>query len=133
MFPRVLQFVALLLCWSSLLYEAMLKRKRDFGLVSMLQGIDNYLDDDLEKWVQWEIWQEHWVWIGLTHMWLELVSFDSPADYPHEYKFVRKINFNEQISEVRCEYYDPPVVQVRRSNATGSSSSSSAAKRRRLV
>ena len=51
MFPRVLQFVALLLCWSSLLYEAMLKRKRDFGLLSMLQGIDNYLDDDLEKWV----------------------------------------------------------------------------------
>ena len=73
------------------------------------------------------------LWIELTQMWLELVSFDSPAHYPHEYKFVRKINLNEQIREVLHQYYDTPVVQVRRTNATGSSSSSSAAKRRRLV
>ena len=47
MFPRVLQFAALLQCCSSLLYEAMLKRKRDLGLLNMLQGIDDYLDGDL--------------------------------------------------------------------------------------
>ena len=46
MFPRVLQFAALLQCCSSLLYEAMLKRKRDLGLLNMLQGIDNYLDGE---------------------------------------------------------------------------------------
>ena len=47
MFTRVLQFAALLLCCSSLPYEAMLKRKRDLGLLSMLQGIEKYLDEDL--------------------------------------------------------------------------------------
>ena len=47
MFTRVLQFAALLLCCSSLPYEAMLKRKRDLGLLSMLQGIENYLDEDI--------------------------------------------------------------------------------------
>ena len=47
MFTRVLQFAALLLCCSSLLCEAMLKRKRDLGLLSMLQGIENYLDEDI--------------------------------------------------------------------------------------
>ena len=39
----------LLLCCSSLLCEAMLKRKRDFDLPSMLQDIDNkieHMDDD---------------------------------------------------------------------------------------
>ena len=98
-----------------------------------MQPDDATTGDDLKKWVQWKIWQQHWVWIELTHMWLDLVSFDSPAHYPHEYTFVRKINFNEQISEVLHQYYDTPVVQVRRSNATGSSSSLSAAKRPRLV
>ena len=98
-----------------------------------MQPDDATTEDDLKKWVQWKIWQQHWVWIELTHMWLDLVSFESPAHYPHEYTFVRKINFNEQISEVLHQYYDTPVVQVRRSNATGSSSSSSAAKRRRVV
>ena len=98
-----------------------------------MQPDDATTGDDLKKWVQWKIWQQHWVWIELTHMWLELVSFESPAHYPHEYTFVRKINLNEQIREVLHQYYDTPVVQVRRSNATGGSSSSSAAKQRRLV
>ena len=43
----MLQFAALLLCCSSLSYEAMLKRKRDLGLLSMLQGIEDYLDEDI--------------------------------------------------------------------------------------
>ncbi len=47
MFTRVLQFAALLLCCSSLPCEAMLKRKRDLGLHSMLQGIEKYLDENL--------------------------------------------------------------------------------------
>ena len=47
MFTRVLQFAALLLCCSSLLCEAMLKRKNDLPILSMLQGIENNLGDDL--------------------------------------------------------------------------------------
>ena len=47
MFPRVLQFAALLLCCSSLLCEAMLKRKGDNGVLAMLQGIENNIGDDL--------------------------------------------------------------------------------------
>ena len=94
-----------------------------------MQPFDDTVGDDLKKWVQWRIWETHWVWIDVSQMWLELVSFDSPADYPHEYKFVRKINYNEKIIEVLNQYHDTPVVQIRRS----SPSSSSAAKRRRLV
>ena len=97
-----------------------------------MQPDDTTTGNELKKWVRWRIWEKHWVWIELTHMWIDLVSFESPAHYPHEYTFVRQIKFNEQISEVLHQYYDTPVVQVRRSNATGSSSSSSA-KRRRLV
>ena len=46
MFTRVLQLAALLLCCSSLLCEAMLKRKRENGVLSMLQSIENYIGDD---------------------------------------------------------------------------------------
>ena len=104
-----------------------------------MQPDDDTTGNDLKKWVRWKIWEKHWVWIDLTHMWLDLVSFESPAHYPHEYTFVRKINFNEQILEVLHQYYDTPVVQERRTNTTGSSSSSSSGaarqqkRRRRLV
>ena len=82
--------------------------------------------DDLKKWVQWKIWRKLSVWIELTQMWLDLVS---PPDSPGlDYKFVRKINYTEEIREVLHQTDDTPVVQVRRSNATGSSST----KRRRL-
>ena len=46
MFTRVLQFAALLLCCSSLLCEAMLKRKNDLPILPLLQGIENNLGDD---------------------------------------------------------------------------------------
>ena len=50
-FPSILsRLIPLLLCCSSLLCEAMLKRKRDLDLLSMLHDIDNKIecrDDDL--------------------------------------------------------------------------------------
>ena len=94
-----------------------------------MQPDDDTIGNELKKWVQWRIWQQHWVWIELTQMWLDLVSFESPAHYPHEYTFVRQIKFNEQIIEVLHQYYDTPVIQVRRC----SSSSRGANKRLRFT
>ena len=94
-----------------------------------MQPDDDTTGDDLKKWVQWRIWEKHWVWIDLTHMWLDLVSFQSKAHYPHYYKFVRQIKLSQQIMEVLHDYSCMPVIQVRRC----SSSSRSANKRQRLT
>ena len=94
-----------------------------------MQPDDTTTGNELKRWVRWRIWETHWVWIDLTHMWLDLVSFQSKAHYPHDYKFVRQIKHSQQIMEVLHDYSCMPVIQVRRC----SSSSRSANKRQRLT
>ena len=94
-----------------------------------MQPDDDTTGNDLKKWVRWKIWKKYWVWIDLTHMWLDLVSFQSKAHYPHDYTFVRQVKHSQQIMEVLHDYSCTPVIQVRRC----SSSSRSANKRQRLT
>ena len=94
-----------------------------------MQPDDDTTGNDLKKWVRWKIWETYWVWIDLTHMWLDLVSFQSKAHYPHDYTFVRQIKHSQQIMEVLHDYSCTPVIQVRRC----SSSSRSANKRQRFT
>ena len=94
-----------------------------------MQPDDTTTGNELKKWVRWRIWETHKVWIDLTHMWLDLVSFQSKAHYPHDYTFVRQVKHSQQIMEVLHDYSCTPVIQVRRC----SSSSRSANKRQRLT
>ena len=66
--------------------------------------------DDLKRWVQWEIWQKHYVWIELTQMWSNLVSRNSTGGFD----IVRKIPYNEQLLEL-LKQTDQPVIEVHRS------------------
>ena len=94
-----------------------------------MQPDDTTTGNELKKWVRWRIWETHEVWIDLTNMWLDLVSFQSSAHYPNEYTFVRQIRHSQQIMEILHNCSATPVIQARRC----SSRSRGDNKRRRLV
>ena len=83
-----------------------------------MQPDDTTTGNELKKWVRWRIWETYEVWIDLTNMWLDLVSFQASAQYPNEYTFVRQIRHSQQIMEILHNYSATPVIQARRCSSS---------------